>query len=57
MTLPRYEIKEAKDGTFYWILKAANNEVLSTSETYPSREHAERGVEDAKRSAVDAAAE
>ncbi|HVY79309.1 MAG TPA: YegP family protein [Solirubrobacterales bacterium] len=51
---PKYEIREAKDGTFYYVLVAANGEVLATSETYPSREHAERGVVAAKCAAAQA---
>jgi hypothetical protein len=44
----KYEVREAKnDAGFYYVLKAG--------ETYPSREHAERGVEAAERAATDAA--
>ena len=42
----KYEIRESEDGTsFHYVLKAANGEVLSTSETYETREHAEEGIE------------
>jgi uncharacterized protein YegP (UPF0339 family) len=43
----KYEVREADDGSFYYVLKAANGEVLSTSETYGSRRDANRGVADA----------
>jgi uncharacterized protein YegP (UPF0339 family) len=41
-----YAIRRAKDGQFYFVKKAANNEVTSTSETYPSMQHAIRGAHD-----------
>ena len=31
-----YEIREAKNGQAYFVLKAANHEVIGTSETYSS---------------------
>lgn len=53
---PHYEVREADDGSFYYVLVGGNGEVLSASETYTRREDAERGVEDAK-DASEAAAE
>ena len=44
---PRFDIRKATDGQYYWRLVAKNGEVLCTSETYPSKSHAERGVGDA----------
>jgi uncharacterized protein YegP (UPF0339 family) len=46
-----YETREAKDGTWFYVLVAANGEVLSTSETYTRREDAERGIADAEKTA------
>jgi uncharacterized protein YegP (UPF0339 family) len=44
----KYEVREAEDGAgFYYVLKAANGEVLSTSETFDRREDANRAVGDA----------
>jgi uncharacterized protein YegP (UPF0339 family) len=39
-----YEILEAKNGQFYFNLKAKNGEVIGTSELYVSRWNAERGA-------------
>ena len=47
-----YEIRLADDGHFYWVLKAANGEIVATSELYTRREDAERGI----KAAQDAAA-
>jgi uncharacterized protein YegP (UPF0339 family) len=50
-----YEVRPAdNDAGFYYVLVAANNEVLATSETYTRMEDAKRGVEDAKRAAAEA---
>jgi uncharacterized protein len=51
----RYEVRKASDGSFYYVLLAANSEVLSTSETYETHSDAERAVESAKRAAGEAA--
>lgn len=53
-TTAKYEVREAKDRSFYYVLVAGNGDVLSTSETYTRREDAERGIEDAQRAAADA---
>jgi uncharacterized protein YegP (UPF0339 family) len=50
----KYVVEEAKDGSFYYLLKAGNGEVLATSETYDTREHAEEGVEAAQRAGTEA---
>lgn len=50
----KYEVREASDGSFYFVLVAGNGEVLTTSETYTRREDAERGIEDARRAAAGA---
>lgn len=43
-----YEVREAKNGEFYWVMLAKNHEVLATSETYTRKEDAERGIADAQ---------
>lgn len=39
-----YEILEAKDGTWYFDLTAANHEAIGTSEMYASKSNAQRGA-------------
>jgi uncharacterized protein YegP (UPF0339 family) len=41
----QFEVLEASDGQFYFVLKAKNHEVIGVSETYVSKSNAERGVE------------
>lgn len=50
----RWEPREAEDGSFYFVLVGRNGEVQLTSETYPSKQHRARGIEDAKAAAVEA---
>lgn len=51
MAIADYEIRETKPKApgekveFYFVLQAANGEVLATSETYTRREDAARGIE------------
>jgi uncharacterized protein len=40
-----YEIREAQDGSFYFVLKAANHEIIGMSEMYVSNSNAERGAQ------------
>lgn len=56
MSPAHYEIQQATDGSFYYMLVAPNGEILETSETYTRREDAARGVEDAKHAAAKAEA-
>lgn len=41
---PGFDIHRSRDGEFYFTLVANNNEVVATSEMYPSKSNAERGV-------------
>ena len=41
----QFEILEAQNGEFYFVLKAKNHEVIGVSETYVSRSNADRGAE------------
>jgi uncharacterized protein YegP (UPF0339 family) len=43
-TQARYERKTSKRGNPYFVLKAANNEVIGTSEEYTSTEGLENGI-------------
>lgn len=49
-----YEVRTAKDGSFYYVLVAGNGEVVTQSETYTRKEDAERGIEDAKQATAEA---
>ncbi|WP_260705343.1 YegP family protein [Edaphobacter flagellatus] len=44
-----YELKDAANGQFMFNLKAANGEVILTSETYKSKESALNGIESVKK--------
>jgi uncharacterized protein len=50
----RYERKEAKNGQFMFNLKAANHEVIGTSETYISSEARDNGIASVKTNAPQA---
>lgn len=47
----RYERKVAKDGSLYFNLKAANAEIIGTSEMYSSTSAREGGIESVKNNA------
>ncbi|MEM9554746.1 MAG: YegP family protein [Acidobacteriota bacterium] len=44
----RYERKEAKDGQHYFVLKAANQQVIGTSEMYKTTASCEKGIASVK---------
>ncbi|MDP5008248.1 MAG: DUF1508 domain-containing protein, partial [Glaciimonas sp.] len=39
-----FEIKKASNAQFYFVLKAANHEVILTSEMYPQEASAKKGI-------------
>lgn len=41
----RFEVREARDGNFYFVLKATNGQIIGLSEMYESKANAERGVQ------------
>lgn len=45
----KYELKKAKNGQFFFNLKAANGEVILTSEMYKQKESAEHGIDSVKK--------
>ncbi|MGI3129427.1 YegP family protein [Halopseudomonas pachastrellae] len=45
----RYERKEAKDGRHYFNLKAANHQVIGSSQMYASSASCEKGIESVKK--------
>ena len=50
----RYEKKTASDGSPYFVLKAANSQVIGTSETYSSTSNRDAGIAAVKKNASDA---
>lgn len=48
----RYERKESRNGEPYFVLKAANGEVLGRSEMYSSKSAMENGIASVKRNAA-----
>ncbi|HLH43195.1 MAG TPA: YegP family protein [Bryobacteraceae bacterium] len=48
---PRFEIKRTHDGKFMFNLRAANNEIIFTSQTYTTKEAAEHGAASVKQNA------
>jgi len=53
MALGWYELKLAKDGQFFFNLKAANSQVILTSELYKTRQAAENGIASVQKNGVD----
>jgi uncharacterized protein YegP (UPF0339 family) len=47
-----FELKAAANGQFMFNLKAANNEIILTSETYSSKAAAQNGIESVKKNAT-----
>jgi len=42
--MQKFEIKKSEDGQFYFVLKAANGETVSTSETYKTKGSCKKGI-------------
>jgi uncharacterized protein YegP (UPF0339 family) len=51
----RFEIKKAKDGEFYFHLKASNGQVILSSEMYKRKDSAHNGIESIKKNSPDEA--
>ncbi len=49
----KFEIKKATNGQFFFNLKAANGEVILTSEQYKAKASAEIGIASVKKNAAD----
>lgn len=47
----KFELKQAKDGQFMFNLKAANGQVILTSELYKQKASAENGIESVRKNA------
>lgn len=50
----KFELKAAKGGKFMFNLKAANGQVVLTSETYETKKNAEKGIASVRKSAANA---
>ncbi len=50
----RYELKDAANGKFYFNLKAANHQVIGTSQMYSSEAAREGGIESVKKNGASA---
>ncbi|HWK99241.1 MAG TPA: YegP family protein [Parapedobacter sp.] len=50
----RYDRKEAKNGKFFFNLKAVNGQIIGSSEMYESASGRDKGIESVKRNAPDA---
>lgn len=51
--MAKFEIKVAKDGQFYFNLKAGNGEVILSSEMYKAKASCENGIASVKKNAAD----
>ena len=51
----RYEVKDAANGEQFFVLKAANSQVIGKSETYPTKQALQKGIASVKKNAPDAA--
>ena len=47
----KFELKKAKNGEFYFSLKASNGEVILTSEMYKAKLSARNGIDSVKKNA------
>ena len=53
----RYELKEAANGKFHWNLKAANGQIICSSQMYASKAGAEGGIASCQKNAPEAKVE
>lgn len=53
----RYERKSASNGQYYFVLKAANGEIIGISEMYTTSQSRDNGIEAVKRDAPNAPTE
>lgn len=49
----KFELKKSKNGQFMFNLKAANNQIIITSEIYQQKDSARNGIESVKKHAGD----
>jgi len=48
----KFELKKAKNGQFYFNLKAGNGQIILTSEMYKGKSSAENGIASVKKNAL-----
>ena len=48
----KFELKKAKNGQFFFNLKAGNGQVILTSEMYKAKDGAENGIKSVKKNAL-----
>lgn len=48
-----YEISQAKDGQYRFVLKAGNGEIILTSELYKAKASAQNGIESVQKNSPD----
>lgn len=53
----RFESKEAKDGQFYFNLKATNGQIIGSSEMYKAKAGRDNGIASVTKNAADATVE
>ncbi|MCB1204459.1 MAG: YegP family protein [Verrucomicrobiae bacterium] len=51
----KFEIKKAKNGQFYFHLKASNGEIILASETYKTKRSARNGIASVQKNSADGA--
>lgn len=51
MAGPRFEISQSKNGQYYFVLRAGNNEIIAQSEMYTTKSAAKNGIESVKKNA------
>ena len=49
-----FEVKDAKNGEQYFVLKAGNQQVIGKSETYPTEAALKKGIASVQQNAADA---
>ncbi|MGG3841606.1 YegP family protein [Anoxybacillus kestanbolensis] len=50
----KFKIRSSRDGQYYFVLIAPNNEVVATSETYSTKQKCKEGIEAVKKYAMGA---
>ena len=48
----KFELKKSKSGQYYFVLKAANGEVIAQSEQYTTKSAAKHGIESVQKNAA-----
>ena len=54
MATGKFELFKGQDGKVYWHLRAANNEIIASSQGYANKANAEKGIASVKSTAAGA---